>query len=81
MKGIKLPYGISNFKDLINQGYHYVDKTPFIEENMPKIQGTLTPEFNFARTFNVYDFLTLLFYNGFLTFSHTIGHFAFLTYS
>ncbi len=34
---IKLPYGISNFDDLISQGYHYVDKTNYIEklENLP----------------------------------------------
>lgn len=28
---LKLPYGISNFRDLIQQGYYYVDKTPFVE--------------------------------------------------
>jgi len=34
---IKLPYGISNFDNLITQGYHYVDKTDYIEklENIP----------------------------------------------
>lgn len=30
-QGIKLPYSISNFKDLVKQNYHYVDKTPYIE--------------------------------------------------
>jgi hypothetical protein len=25
----KLPTGIQTFKNLINEGYHYVDKTPF----------------------------------------------------
>jgi len=29
---IKLPYGISNFGDLVNQGYYYVDKTDYIEK-------------------------------------------------
>ena len=29
---IKLPYGISNFKRLVLDGYHYVDKTKYIEE-------------------------------------------------
>ncbi|MCI5121239.1 MAG: AAA family ATPase, partial [Candidatus Electrothrix sp. AUS4] len=27
---MKTPYGISNFKSLITEGYLYVDKTPFI---------------------------------------------------
>jgi len=37
-QGIKLSYSISNFKDLVVQGYYYVDKTPYIEqlENMAK---------------------------------------------
>ncbi|MEZ4886653.1 MAG: AAA family ATPase [Chitinophagales bacterium] len=37
-QGIKLSYSISNFKDLVKQGYYYVDKTPYIEqlENMAK---------------------------------------------
>ena len=34
---MKLPYGISNFARLIEDGYHYVDKTHYIEqlENEP----------------------------------------------
>jgi hypothetical protein len=28
----ELPYGIADFKKLIQQGYYYVDKTPFIKE-------------------------------------------------
>ncbi|NJO00655.1 MAG: AAA family ATPase [Bacteroidia bacterium] len=28
---MKIPYGISNFKALITQGYYYVDRTPYIE--------------------------------------------------
>ncbi|MGB0929599.1 MAG: AAA family ATPase [Chitinophagales bacterium] len=34
---IRLPYGVSNFEDLINYGYHYVDKTNYIEklESLP----------------------------------------------
>lgn len=37
-RGIKLPYSVSNFEDLVTQGYHYVDKTPYIEqlENRPQ---------------------------------------------
>ncbi|WP_020397155.1 AAA family ATPase [Thiolinea disciformis] len=27
---LKIPYGVSNFKDLITQGYHYIDKTAYI---------------------------------------------------
>lgn len=38
MKPIKLPYSVSNFNNLIEQGYYYVDKTPYIEslEKHPK---------------------------------------------
>ena len=34
----KLPYGISNFEELITQDYYYVDKTKYIEtlENLPE---------------------------------------------
>ena len=32
MKKIKLPYGISNFKRLITDGYYYIDKTKYIEQ-------------------------------------------------
>ncbi|MCI5146408.1 MAG: AAA family ATPase, partial [Candidatus Electrothrix sp. AR3] len=28
---MKIPYGISNFKSLLDEGYLYIDKTPFIE--------------------------------------------------
>jgi len=28
---IKLPYGISNFKRLITDGYYYIDKTKYIK--------------------------------------------------
>ena len=28
----KLPIGIQTFKNLINEGYHYVDKTPFVHD-------------------------------------------------
>ena len=28
----KLPYGISNYEELITDGYIYVDKTPYIEK-------------------------------------------------
>ena len=36
---MKLPYGISNFARLIEDGYHYVDKTRYIEqlENEPAL--------------------------------------------
>jgi len=29
---LKIPYGLSNFKDVITQGYHYIDKTPYIAQ-------------------------------------------------
>ena len=34
----KLPYGISNYEELIEDGYYYVDKTRYIEklENLPE---------------------------------------------
>ena len=34
----KLPYGISNYQELIKDGYYYVDKTPFIDklESLPE---------------------------------------------
>ncbi len=32
MKMKKLPVGISDFKKIIEEGYHYVDKTLFIKE-------------------------------------------------
>ena len=34
----KLPYGISNYEELIEDGYYYVDKTSYIEklENLPE---------------------------------------------
>ena len=35
---LKMPYGISNFEELVNDGYYYVDKTRYIEklENLPE---------------------------------------------
>ena len=35
---MKIPYGISNFKKLVTEGYYFVDKTKYIEilENMPE---------------------------------------------
>ena len=36
--GAKMPYGISNYEKIVNDGYYYVDKTKYIEklENMPE---------------------------------------------
>ena len=28
----KLPYGISNYEELVEDNYYYVDKTPYIEK-------------------------------------------------
>ena len=35
---LKMPYGISNFEELITENYYYVDKTMYIEklENLPE---------------------------------------------
>lgn len=35
---LKMPYGISNYEELIRDGYYYVDKTKYIEklENLPE---------------------------------------------
>ncbi|MBF0449693.1 MAG: AAA family ATPase [Candidatus Magnetomorum sp.] len=42
---IKLPYGISNFKRLVRDGYHYVDKTKYIEH----LEESDEPYFFFLR--------------------------------
>ncbi|MCI5207329.1 MAG: AAA family ATPase, partial [Candidatus Electrothrix sp. ATG2] len=48
---MKIPYGISNFKSLITEGYLYVDKTPFIEtlEEQGKYNILLRPR-RFGKT-------------------------------
>ena len=28
----KIPYGISNYEELVNDGYYYIDKTKYIEQ-------------------------------------------------
>ncbi len=35
---LKMPYGISNYEKIVNNGYYYVDKTKYIEklENLPE---------------------------------------------
>ena len=35
---LKMPYGISNYEKIVNNGYYYVDKTMYIEklENLPE---------------------------------------------
>ena len=35
---LKMPYGISNYEELIIEDYYYVDKTKYIEklENLPE---------------------------------------------
>ncbi len=35
---LKMPYGISNFEELIREDYYYVDKTKYIEklESLPE---------------------------------------------
>lgn len=42
---MKIPYGLSNFKDVITQGYHYIDKTQYIPalENAGKYLIFLRP--------------------------------------
>jgi hypothetical protein len=56
---MKLPYGISNFKDLITGGYAYIDKTAYIAklEDMGKYQILLRP-----RRFGKSLFLSALVY-------------------
>ena len=29
---LKMPYGISNYEKIVNDGYYYVDKTMYIEK-------------------------------------------------
>ncbi|MBF0352995.1 MAG: AAA family ATPase [SAR324 cluster bacterium] len=35
---LRLPYGISHFPKLVNENYHFIDRTPFLEklENLPE---------------------------------------------
>lgn len=48
----KLPYGISNFGELINQNYYYVDKTKYIEllESLPEKQIMFLRPRKFGKT-------------------------------
>ena len=61
---MKIPYGLSNFRDIITQGYVYVDKTAYIErlENNGKYHLLLRP-----RRFGKSLFLSTLwhYYDGF----------------
>ena len=61
----KLPYGISNYEELITDGYYYVDKTMYIEklENLPEKRITFLRPRKFGKTLftstleNYYDIL------------------------
>ena len=60
----KLPYGISNYEELINDGYYYIDKTPYIEklENLAEKRIMFLRPRKFGKTLftstleNYYDF-------------------------
>ena len=56
---MKIPYGLSNFKDIHEQGYLYIDKTPYIErlEQQGKFNILLRP-----RRFGKSLFLSTLWY-------------------
>ena len=41
----KLPYGISNYEELVQDGYYYVDKTKYIE----KLENMAEPYIMFLR--------------------------------
>ena len=61
----KLPYGISNYEELITDGYYYVDKTMYIEklENIPEKRIIFLRPRKFGKTLftstleNYYDIL------------------------
>ena len=61
----KLPYGISNYEELITDGYYYVDKTMYIEklENTPEKRIIFLRPRKFGKTLftstleNYYDIL------------------------
>jgi len=38
---VKIPYGESNFKALIDEGYYYVDKTMYLEK-LERVADTIT---------------------------------------
>ena len=48
----KLPYGISNYEQLIEEGYYYVDKTRYMEklENLPEKSIIFLRPRNFGKT-------------------------------
>ena len=48
----KLPYGISNYEELITDGYYYVDKTMYIEklENLPEKRINFLLPIKFCKT-------------------------------
>ena len=44
---LKMPYGISNYEELVTENYYYVDKTKYIEklEELPeKKNNVFTPK-------------------------------------
>ena len=49
---LKMPYGISNFEELITENYYYVDKTEYIEklENLPEKRIMLLRPRKFGKT-------------------------------
>ena len=60
----KLPYGISNYEELVEDGYYYVDKTMYIEklENLAEKRILFLRPRKFGKTLftstleNYYDF-------------------------
>ena len=56
---LKIPYGISNFKELIEEGYYYVDKTMYLEklEETRKVLTYLRPG-RFGKTL----FISMMYY-------------------
>lgn len=49
---LKMPYGISNYEKIVNDGYYYVDKTKYIEklENLPEISIMFLRPRKFGKT-------------------------------
>ena len=49
----KLPIGIENFKELIDKGYYYVDKTMWIKDVLSEKLVSYTRPRRFGKTLNM----------------------------
>ena len=49
---LKMPYGISNYEELVTENYYYVDKTEYIEKLEELPEKSLTKNFIFSTLIN-----------------------------